>query len=168
MFCLNSNQITAPLIFKCYGKFLCENSIKSSVKSSAILNFRDSKLKNFPYKVSHLQRSTRASELQFQPSQPKRASCGPVQIESNCQDTIKSQTLVVMEEIAINSTYKNYEEGKSNFNYIFIHKRRNILDTCSLIDLRMMNRQRWILENRNLHFIYIISFFMVIHKICKS
>ena len=55
--------------------FSGQNSIKSSLKSSAILHFRDSKLKNFPYKAWLLQRSTRASKLQFQPPlQPKRAS----------------------------------------------------------------------------------------------
>ena len=48
--------------------FYCQDSIKSSLKSSAILHLRNSKLKNFPYKDSHLQRSTRASKLQLQPS----------------------------------------------------------------------------------------------------
>ena len=57
--------------------FYCQDSIKSSLKSSAILHFRNSKLKNFSYKALHLLRSTRASKLQFQPPQPKRASYGP-------------------------------------------------------------------------------------------
>ena len=48
--------------------FYGQNSIKYSLKSSATLHFKDSKLKNFPYKASYLQRSTRASKLQFQPS----------------------------------------------------------------------------------------------------
>ena len=60
-----------------FGAFYRQNSIKSTLKSSAILHFRNSKLKNFPYKASHLQRSTRASKLQFQPPQPKRTSYGP-------------------------------------------------------------------------------------------
>ena len=53
--------------------FYGQNSIKSSLKSSDILHLRNSKLKNFPYKASHLQRSTRASKLQLQstPSQQK-------------------------------------------------------------------------------------------------
>ena len=50
--------------------FYGQNSIKSSLKSSAILHFRDSKLKNVRYKASHLQRLTRAYKLQFQPSLP--------------------------------------------------------------------------------------------------
>ena len=52
--------------------FYGRNSIKSFLKSSGILHFRDSKLKNFPYKVSHLQRSTRASKLQFQAPNKKQ------------------------------------------------------------------------------------------------
>ena len=52
--------------------FYCQDSIKSSIKSSAILHFRNSKLKNFPYKASHLWRSTRASKLQFQPPPPNQ------------------------------------------------------------------------------------------------
>ena len=64
-----------------FGVFYCQDSIKSSLKSSAILHFRNPKLKNFSYKASHLQRSTRASKLQFQPPppppQPKRPSYGP-------------------------------------------------------------------------------------------
>ena len=56
--------------------FYGQNSMKSSLKSRAILHFRDSKLTNFPYKASHLQRSTRASKLQFQLPQRKRASYG--------------------------------------------------------------------------------------------
>ena len=66
--CLNSNQIVTLF----YG----QNSIKSSLKSSAKLHFRDSKLKNFPYKASHLQPSTRASKLQFQPPPPSHAKKG--------------------------------------------------------------------------------------------
>ena len=59
--------------------FYCQNSIKFSLKSSAILHFRDSELNNFPYKVSHLQRPTRAPHFNFSPPppQPKRASYGP-------------------------------------------------------------------------------------------
>ena len=55
------------------------------------LHFRDSKLKKFPYKVSHLQRSTRAPKFQFQPPQPKRASYGPVNkaLAKNVNDNIK-------------------------------------------------------------------------------
>ena len=82
MLCLNSNHFLI-----CYG----QNSFKSSLKSSAILHFRDSKLKNFPYKASHIQRWTRASKLQFQPPPliPKRAFYGPIrsilkQLELRC------------------------------------------------------------------------------------
>ena len=64
--------------------FYCQDSIKSSIKSSAILHFRNSKLKNFPYKASHLWRSTRASKLQFQPPQPKRVSYGPANRKTYC------------------------------------------------------------------------------------
>ena len=32
--------------------FYCHDSIKSSLKSSAILHFRNSKLKNFPYSLA--------------------------------------------------------------------------------------------------------------------
>ena len=60
-----------------FGVFYCQDSIKSSLKSSTILHFRNLKLKNFSYKASHLQSSIRASKLQFQPPQPKRASYGP-------------------------------------------------------------------------------------------
>ena len=46
--------------------FYGQNSIKSSQKFSAcMLHFRDSKLENFPYKASHLQRSTRASNFNY-------------------------------------------------------------------------------------------------------
>ena len=63
-----------------FGVFYCQDSIKSSLKSSTILHFRNPKLNNFSYKASHLRRSTRASKLQFQPPpQPKRASYGPGQ-----------------------------------------------------------------------------------------
>ena len=53
--------------------FYCQDSIKFFLKSSVILHLRNSKLKNFPYKTSHLQCSTRASKLQFQlPSPPNQ------------------------------------------------------------------------------------------------
>ena len=61
MLCLNSNHFTVS-----FDMLWPE----SSLKSSAILHFRDFKFKNFPYKASHIQYSTQASKLQFQPLPP--------------------------------------------------------------------------------------------------
>ena len=85
--------------------FYGQNSMKSSQKSSAILHFRDSKLKNFPYKASHLKRSTRASNFNYNlPPHNKKSFLRPNSFDiktvgvkmlcffvvSYCQDSIKS------------------------------------------------------------------------------
>ena len=85
--------------------FYGQNSIKSSLKSSAILHFRDSELKNFPYKASDLQRPTRASNFSYNlPPHNKKSFLRPNSFDIKtvgvkmlcffvvfyCQDSIKS------------------------------------------------------------------------------
>ena len=67
-------SILKQLELRCYFfcVFYCRDSIKSALKPCAILHFRNSKPKIFPYKASHLQRSTRASKFQFQHPPPNQ------------------------------------------------------------------------------------------------
>ena len=71
--------------------FYDQNSTKFSLNSSAILHFRDSKLKNFPYKASQLQRSTRAAKLQSQAS-PKHKKIGTLSVHVGSLNEVSEDT----------------------------------------------------------------------------